>query len=62
MSKEKACQNCKTIYEGDKCPNCGENGTTTTIKGRVYIFNPEKSEIAKNMKAKQKGEYAIKTK
>jgi len=24
MAKEKACLNCKKIYIGDKCSNCGE--------------------------------------
>ncbi len=62
MSKEKACLNCKKIYEGERCPNCNETPSTTTFKGRVGIFNAEKSEIAERMKIKQKGEYAIKTK
>jgi len=62
MTKEKACLNCKTIYEGDKCPNCNETAFTDSFKGRVYIFNTEDSEVAKNMKINQKGQFAIKTK
>jgi len=62
MGKEKACLNCKTIYEGDKCPNCEENVFSENFKGRVYVFNAEKSDIAKKMKIRQKGEFAIKTK
>jgi len=60
--KEKACLNCKRVYEGDRCPNCNETAPSETIKGRVHIFNPEESQIAKNMNVKNKGEFAIKTK
>lgn len=62
MAKEKACLNCKAIYEGDTCPNCGENTSSDSFKGRVHIFNPEKSEMAQNMGVKEKGEFTIKTK
>ncbi len=60
--KEKACLSCKKIHEGDKCPNCGESTSSETFKGRVYIFNTEDSQVAKNMKINKKGEFAIKTK
>ena len=59
MSKEKACKNCKRIYEGDICPNCGKKETSDTFKGRVEIINPEKSELAKQLKVNKKGFYAI---
>jgi len=62
MVKEKACLNCRRIYDGDKCPNCGESVTTDSFKGRVFIFNTTDSEIAKNMKLENKGEFAIKVK
>lgn len=58
--KQKACANCRRIYEGEKCPACGEVVSSDTIKGRVHIFNPEKSEIAENMKIDKEGEFAIK--
>ena len=60
--KQKACLNCRTIFEGNKCPNCGETPSSDSFKGRVHIFNQEKSEIAENMKINDKGEFAIKTK
>lgn len=60
MAKEKACKNCKRIYEGDVCPNCGNSATSDSFKGKVEIFNPEGSEIAKNLKINKKGIYAIK--
>ncbi len=58
----KACKLCKTIYEGDKCPNCQSTEHVETWKGKVVIFKPEESEVAKNMKIAKKGHYAIKTK
>ena len=60
--KQKACLNCRVIFEGEKCPICGETAFSESFKGRVYIFNPENSEIAKNMKINHKGEFTIKTK
>tara|TARA_Y100000310_G_C20130383_1_gene555596 strand:+ start:178 stop:372 length:195 start_codon:yes stop_codon:yes gene_type:complete len=64
MAKPKACKNCKTIYEGDKCPKCqsGSSDASESWKGKVAILNPEKSEIAKKLKITEKGTYAIKTK
>ena len=62
MVKEKACKVCGKIYEaGDKCPNCESKENTDTFKGRIQVLNPEKSEIAKNIGIKSKGEFAIKT-
>lgn len=61
-SKEKACLNCKAIYIGDKCPKCGETPANETFKGRVHVFNAEKSEVADKMKIYKEGEFAIKTK
>ncbi|MFA5174282.1 MAG: transcription elongation factor subunit Spt4 [Candidatus Pacearchaeota archaeon] len=60
MAKEKACKNCKRIYEGDLCPNCERKDTSDTFKGKVEIINPEKSELAKELKVNKKGIYAIK--
>ena len=60
MAKEKACKNCKLIYEGDVCPNCGKKDTSDAFKGKIEIVNPEKSELANNLKIHKKGVYAIK--
>ena len=60
MAKEKACKNCKRIYDGDKCPNCDKKDTTDTFKGKVEIVNPEKSEVAKELKITKEGLYAVK--
>lgn len=58
----KACKNCKKIYEGDKCPECGSTEHTESFKGQVIILNSEESQIAKKMNLKGKGTYAVKTK
>ena len=60
MTKEKACKNCKLIYEGDTCPSCAKKESSDTFKGKVEIVNPEKSEIAKQLKINKNGLYAIK--
>lgn len=60
MPKQKACKICKRIYEGDKCPNCGSKESTETIKGRIVVISPEKSEIAQKLKIKGEGNFAIK--
>lgn len=56
---EKACKHCKRIYEGDKCPNCGNQEYSEDIKGKIVIVDSEKSEIAKRLKIGSKGTYAI---
>jgi DNA-directed RNA polymerase subunit E" len=60
MAKEKACKNCKLIYEGDACPNCNRKEISDNFKGKVEIVNPEKSELANHLKITKKGIYAIK--
>ena len=59
--KQKACKVCSNIYEGDKCPKCGSKEHTESFKGRISVINPEKSDIAKKMNIKDKGNFAIKT-
>ncbi|MBS3091705.1 hypothetical protein J4217_04655 [Candidatus Pacearchaeota archaeon] len=56
----KACKQCKAIYDGQKCPNCGSEESTDSFKGKVTVINAENSEIAKNLKVKGKGKFAIK--
>jgi RNA polymerase subunit RPABC4/transcription elongation factor Spt4 len=62
MAKEKSCLNCKRIYVGDRCPNCGETPASDSFKGKIYVFNSKESEMANNMKIYAEGEFAIKTK
>lgn len=62
MGKEKACLKCRNLYTETVCPNCGEAISSESFKGRVYITDHEKSEIARNMKIKHNGKTAVKTK
>lgn len=58
----KACKICNKIYEsGEKCPDCGAKESSDSFKGRIVVVDPEKSEIAKKLKIKGKGSFAIKT-
>jgi len=59
---KKACTKCKIFVEGNECPICHSNKFSTNWKGRIYILNPEKSEIAKKINITHEGEYAIKIK
>ena len=62
MPKAKACKLCNKIYEsGDKCPRCGAKESTDSFKGRVVVLDHEKSEIARELKIQDKGNFAIKT-
>jgi DNA-directed RNA polymerase subunit E" len=62
MAKTKACKVCSAIYEsGEKCPKCDSKEHTENFKGRIVVLNPEKSEIAKEIDLKNKGNFAIKT-
>ena len=59
-SKAKACKNCKAIFEGHKCPECGSDEFVETFKGKIIVLQPENSEVAKSMKINKKGEFAVK--
>ena len=60
MAKDKACKNCKLIYEGESCPSCGKKEISENFKGRVEIINSEKSIVEKELKINKNGFYAIK--
>jgi len=56
---EKACPECNTISVESACPNCKATNLSDDFAGLVIIFDPEKSAIAKAMKMKVKGRYAL---
>lgn len=57
----RACKACKALIEsGSKCLQCGSEEVTENFKGKVIVLNEEQSEIAKNLKVKKKGTYAVK--
>jgi len=57
---EKACPKCHFITTGNICPKCKTPTLSDDFSGLAIIFDPKNSAIAKVMKAKEKGCYAIK--
>jgi len=62
MKKKKVCKNCKAFVTGANCDVCKGNSFSENWKGRIYIFNSEKSNIAEKIGVKKNAEYAIKVK
>ena len=58
---QKACRLCKYIVDEEvtTCPSCGGTDFSTDWSGLVVILDPETSEIAKILKVKKAGRYAI---
>jgi DNA-directed RNA polymerase subunit E" len=57
---EKACANCHFITKENVCPRCRSTTMSEDFGGVVIIFDPDKSAVAKAMKIKEKGRYALK--
>jgi len=55
----KACKQCKTLYETASCPVCGSKEHTDNFKGKIYVSQPENSEIASKLELKSKGLFAL---
>ncbi|MBT3865591.1 DNA-directed RNA polymerase subunit E'' [Candidatus Woesearchaeota archaeon] len=58
----KVCKTCRIFVEGPTCPLCKGNQFSESWKGRIFVSNSEKSEVAQKVEIKAKGEYAIKVK
>lgn len=56
---EKACPECNMISVENTCPNCKATSLSDDFAGLVIILDPEHSAIAKAMKMKVKGRYAL---
>jgi len=56
---EKACRECHLISYGSVCPNCKAISLSDDFTGLVIIFDPQGSTIARAMKVKEKGRYAL---
>ena len=59
---KKVCKKCKLFVDGSVCPICKNNQFSENWKGRIYIADSARSEIAQKMCIGVKGEYAIKVK
>ena len=59
---KKACKNCRLLVGDDKdhCPACKGTTFVPNWKGRIYIMNPNESQVAEKVGITAKGEYAIK--
>lgn len=57
---EKACGNCHFLTKENVCPKCRSTSLSEDFGGLVIVFNVEESAIAKAMKVKDKGRYALK--
>ena len=58
--REKACTNCHFITKENVCAKCKSTNLSEDFSGIVVMFDPENSSIAKAMKIKDKGRYALK--
>jgi DNA-directed RNA polymerase subunit E" len=47
------------MSQGDTCPICGQSNLTSKWTGYVVVLNVDKSEIAKKLKLKINGSYAL---
>lgn len=56
---EKACRECHLISYGSVCPSCKDTSLSDDFSGLVIIVDPEGSAIARAMKVKEKGRYAL---
>lgn len=56
--KEKACKECGLITDSNVCSVC-KNPTSNDWIGLITIIDPEKSQMAKYLKLKSKGRYAL---
>ncbi len=59
---KKVCRKCKIFVNGSECPLCKGTSFSENWKGRIAVLDAERSEIAKKIGIKSKGEYAIKVK
>ncbi len=57
---EKACANCHFITKENVCPKCRSTSFSEDWGGIVIVFDPDNSAVAKAMKIKDKGRYALK--
>ena len=57
---KRACKRCRKLTEDEKCPICGSKELITNWRGRIYVFDPKLSEVAKITEIGTEGEFAIK--
>ena len=55
---EKACRECKKIFEGNICPNCRSKNYSEDFGGIIVIADVKNSKIAETLKITKEGKYA----
>ncbi|MEK6824565.1 MAG: transcription elongation factor subunit Spt4 [Nanoarchaeota archaeon] len=55
----KACRQCRALFEGSKCLECGSTEHLDSFKGKIIVLNPEQSEISKKLSLPKKGLFAV---
>ncbi len=56
---EKACRECHLISYGNVCPKCKASSLSDDFTGLIIVFDPEGSAVARAMRVKEKGRYAL---
>ena len=59
---QKACRQCRTLFDGKECPACGSKEGLESFKGKVSIIQPEHSELASKLNLTKPGLFAIRLK
>ncbi len=57
---EKSCTNCHFITKENVCPKCKSTNLSEDFSGIVVVFDAKNSAVAKAMKIKENGRYALK--
>jgi DNA-directed RNA polymerase subunit E" len=56
---EKACRDCNSLTTGTMCTKCKTANLSDDFSGLAIIIDPQESEVARTMKIKEKGRYAL---
>ncbi|MEM1988224.1 MAG: transcription elongation factor subunit Spt4 [Candidatus Woesearchaeota archaeon] len=59
---KKVCKHCRLIVDEKEtvCPMCNQSDFVEGYRGRIYVFNPDASEVSKVAQITKKGDFAIK--
>jgi len=57
---EKACASCHFITKENVCPKCRSTSLSEDFGGLIIVFDVDGSAIARAMKVREKGRYALK--
>ncbi|GAB4311882.1 MAG: DNA-directed RNA polymerase subunit E'' [Promethearchaeota archaeon] len=57
--KERACKTCHLITSKNICPSCLTHSLSEDYSGIVYILDPQRSRIARELNIDKRGKYAL---